>query len=80
MTDDAMLFPMSWSGEKISRFICEMVKDPSLPWIYRGKYKGKERYSIDGTREGVCIRVIIEPKGKGVITAYRRHELEELKR
>ena len=28
------------------------------------------RWAVEGTRDGVLIRVIVEPRGEGIITAY----------
>jgi hypothetical protein len=38
------------------------VSDPSR--------SGLQRFEIEGIREGIMVRVITEPNGEGIITAY----------
>ncbi|PPI39546.1 hypothetical protein C5D60_01030 [Rathayibacter toxicus] len=71
-------FPKDWSGEKIMHHISDIATDPTLTWIPRypgvvGNFTKKGlpvRFIIEGEREGVKIRVIIEPPGKGIITGF----------
>ncbi|MBE9228795.1 EndoU domain-containing protein [Phormidium sp. LEGE 05292] len=62
-------FPARWSDRQVIRYISDMIKDPNSRWI---KQPGRppNRWRIEGTREGVNIRIIVEPQGEGVITAF----------
>jgi filamentous hemagglutinin len=56
----------------------DVATDPSIPWNQLTGRPGAEftragdpvRYAAEGTRDGVNMRVIIEPGGEGIITAY----------
>jgi hypothetical protein len=72
------IFPESWSGDKIMDYAKEIANDLSLnkTWT-RGKHGSlftksglPARYYVEGLREGVKIRVVIEPAGEGIITAF----------
>ncbi|MEG4344575.1 EndoU domain-containing protein [Microcoleus sp. A003_D6] len=71
-------FPTGWSDEQTINYISEVVKDPNSIWFQQNgtpgaKYtkRGKPvKWQIDGTRNGVNIRVIVEPDGRGLITAF----------
>jgi Bacterial EndoU nuclease len=71
-------FPASWSDEQTMNYISEVIQDPNSIWFQQdgtagAKYtkKGKPvKWQIDGTRDSVNIRVIVEPDGRGVITAF----------
>lgn len=62
-------FPSRWSDRQVIKYISDIIKDPHSRWI---KQPGKPpfRWRIEGTREGVDIRIIVEPQGQGVITAF----------
>jgi len=72
------LFPKSWSGEKIMHEVSDVATDPALTWVQQGGKPGAEsykngnpmRYRVEGVREGVTIRVIVEPAGEGIITGF----------
>jgi hypothetical protein len=54
--------------------ITDIVTDPSIPWKQvTGKqyipYK-RIKYVVEGFRKGTWIRVVIEPDGRGVLTAF----------
>ena len=61
-------FPQSWSGEKILHEISDIATDPNIPSvaIRHG------RVAKEAMRDGVKIRVIIEPQSKGgkIMTGY----------
>lgn len=75
---DKTLFPKSWTQDRIMHNVSDIATDPSIPWVQQtgsagAKYTSKGdpvRYYIDGVRDGVAIRVIMEPDGEGVITAF----------
>lgn len=48
--------------------ISDVATDPNIALTPDPSYKG--RFRADGIRDGVNIRVIVEPKGEGIITAY----------
>lgn len=62
-------FPSRWSDRKVLRYISDIIKDPNSRWI-RQPGKPPFRWRIEGTRERINIRVIVEPQGEGVITAF----------
>ena len=71
-------FPASWSDEQIMNYISEVIQDPNSIWFQQNGKAGAKytktgnpvKWQIDGTRDGVNIRVIVEPDGRGVITAF----------
>jgi len=71
-------FPQSWSGPKILHEVSDIVTDPSVTWVNQTGRQGAfftragdpARWSAEAVRDGVRIRVIYEPAGEGVITAY----------
>ncbi|WP_371231666.1 filamentous hemagglutinin N-terminal domain-containing protein [Pseudomonas sp. QE6] len=71
-------FPASWNGDKVMHNVSDLATDPKASWTQlTGKpgaqltTKGKPvRWAVEGVRDGVSIRVIVEPHGEGVITAY----------
>ncbi len=71
-------FPASWSDEQIMNYISEVIQDPSSQWVQRTGQPGSKytiagkpvRWQIEGTRDSVNIKVIVEPDGKGIITAF----------
>lgn len=62
-------FPARWSDRQTIKYISDIIKNPNSQWI---KQPGRppNRWRIEGTREGVNIRIIVEPQGQGVITAF----------
>ena len=57
----------------------DIATDPSLTWVQQTGRPGVSltmragspaRFSVTGTRDGVTIRVVIEPAGEGIITAH----------
>ncbi|EOG4616539.1 EndoU domain-containing protein [Pseudomonas aeruginosa] len=71
-------FPASWNGDKVMHNVSDLATDPKASWTQlTGKpgaqftTKGKPvRWAVEGVRDGVNIRVIVEPHGEGIITAY----------
>jgi hypothetical protein len=72
------LFPSSWSEGQIMHNVSDIATDPSLRWIQQTGKPGAlftkngdpVRYFVDGVRDGTAIRVIVEPGGEGIITAF----------
>lgn len=72
------LFPRSWSPQQIMHNASDVATDPSLRWVQQRGKAGADftkngdpvRFYVDGVRDGVNIRVIIEPSGEGIITAF----------
>lgn len=62
-------FPARWSDRQVIRYISDIIKDPNSRWI-RQPGRPPNRWRIEGTRDGVNIRIIVEPQGQGVITAF----------
>lgn len=71
-------FPRDWSDEKIMETISDIATDPRLKWVQRQGRPGATtynngapmRYRVDGAREGISIRVGVEPGGEGIITGF----------
>lgn len=51
-------FPSSWTDAETMHYISGVATDPSLPWTRQEN----GRISIEGSRGGVDIRVILEPR------------------
>ena len=74
------LFPQNWSADKIMHEVSDVATDPSLKWIQQTGKAGAQytkngapvRYFVDGVRDGVNIRVIVQPGpgGEGIITGF----------
>ncbi|PPI54051.1 EndoU domain-containing protein, partial [Rathayibacter toxicus] len=71
-------FPEDWSDEKIMHYISDIATDPTLALKPKNKTDignfTKEglpaRFIVEGERESVKIRVVIELAGEGIITAH----------
>ncbi len=72
------LLPSDWSAGQIMHNASDLATDPALQWQQITGRAGAEftragdpvRYAVEGIRDGVKIRVILEPGGEGIITAY----------
>jgi len=72
------LFPKSWSREQIMHNASDVATDPSLRWVQQTGKAGADftkngaavRFYVDGVRDGVGMRVLIEPSGEGIITSF----------
>ena len=72
------LFPSDWSSGQIMNNVSDIATDPSLQWQQLTGRAGAEftgagdpvRYAVEGIRDGVMTRIILEPGGEGIITAY----------
>lgn len=72
------LFPEGWSIDKVMGHVSDIATDPSLTWVQQTGPLGASltnsgqpvRYYVVGIREGVRIRVVVEPGGEGIITAF----------
>jgi hypothetical protein len=71
-------FPQGWSGEQIMHNVSDIATDSGLNWVQQTGKPGSwftragdpARFSVTGARDGVTIRVILEPAGEGIITAH----------
>ena len=71
-------FPSEWSSGQIMHNVSDIATDPTPQWQQLTGRAGAEftragdpvRYAVEGIRDGVKIRVILEPGGEGIITAY----------
>ncbi len=72
-------YPRSWSDEEIMETVSDIATDPSITWKQKGGRPGATTYKRSGnpvrytaidTREGLNIKVIVEPGGQGIITGY----------
>ncbi|HYC85249.1 MAG TPA: RHS repeat-associated core domain-containing protein, partial [Chryseosolibacter sp.] len=69
-------FPITWSAEKIMNAISEVAT--SGTWVQQSGQVGTfftkagkpARFYVMGSYEGVSIKVIVEPAGEGIITAF----------
>ncbi len=64
------VFPKTWKADKVMHYISDIATDPKLDWKPGRVVKGNQRYEVIGVREGIKIKIIIEPKGEGIITAF----------
>lgn len=71
-------FPSRWTDEQTMDYIKDVVKAPTSRWTQQTGKPGAEytksgnpvRYQVEGTRDGVNIKVIFEPNGEGIVTAF----------
>jgi hypothetical protein len=71
-------FPKGWSDDKIMHSVSDIATDPSLTWIQQTGRAGAAftrggapvRYTVEGVRDGVKIRVVLQPGGEGIITGF----------
>lgn len=71
-------FPKGWSDDKIMHSVSDIATDPSLNWVQQTGRAGAAftrggapvRYTVEGVRDGVKIRVVLEPGGEGIITGF----------
>ena len=71
-------FPAGWSDELTLNHVSGIATDPNFTWIQQTGKPGASftrngdpvRFYVEGVRDGVTIRVIIEPGGEGIITAF----------
>lgn len=71
-------FPSTWTESQIMHNVSDLATDPSATWTQLtgragANYTSKGapvRWAVEGVRDGVSIRVIVEPRGEGIITAY----------
>lgn len=71
-------FPKGWSDDKIMHSVSDIATDPSLTWVQQTGRAGAAftrggapvRYTVEGVRDGVKIRVVLEPGGEGIITGF----------
>jgi len=72
------VFPASWSAKKIMHNVSDLATDPKASWKQLTGRPGAEftatgkpvRWAVEGVRDGINVRVIVEPRGEGIITAY----------
>ncbi|MBW9215130.1 EndoU domain-containing protein [Mumia sp. zg.B53] len=71
-------FPKGWSDDKIMHSISDIATDPSLNWVQQTGRAGAAvtrggspvRYTVEGVRDGVKMRGVLEPGGEGIITGF----------
>ena len=70
-------FPQGWSGDQVMHHISDIATDPALKWVpqtgsggWFTKAGNPARFSVEGVRDGTNIKVILEPAGEGIITAF----------
>lgn len=73
-------FPKHWSPDDIARHVSDIATDPFSTVKGGGvggglftKKGNPARFRIYGVRDGVPIRVVVEPAGEGIITAFPYH-------
>ncbi|GAB3648876.1 RHS repeat-associated core domain-containing protein [Glycomyces tarimensis] len=72
------VFPMEWDTDKILSSVAEVATNPGSSWTQQTGKKGSlftrggdpSRWKIEGTFEGVDIRVIYEPAVDRIVTAF----------
>ncbi len=74
-------FPSTWSREQIMHNVSDLATDSTATWTQLSGKPGADftasgkpvRWAVEGTRDGVPVRVIVEPRGEGIITAYPKY-------
>ncbi|MEP0873680.1 DUF4114 domain-containing protein [Trichocoleus desertorum AS-A10] len=74
-------FPSRWSDEQSVNNIYDVLKDPLSTWRQQTGSPGAKytrngdpvRWTVEGHRDGIDIRVVVEPDGEGIITAYPKN-------
>ena len=72
------LFPSDWSSAKIMNAVSEVATDPANLWVQQTGRLGAEftrtgdpvRFAVEGTYDSLKLRVIVEPRGEGIITGF----------
>jgi hypothetical protein len=59
-------FPVDWSDDKVIKAIESVANDPAS----RRTIQPNGRTRVEGTREGVDIRVIVDPDGAAIRTGH----------
>ncbi|MGB6056897.1 MAG: EndoU domain-containing protein [Microthrixaceae bacterium] len=74
---DKTPFPQTWTDDQVMHHVSDIATDPGLKWNWtKGGPSGYTRAgdpgraSVFGVRDGVCIKVVVEPAGEGIITAH----------
>jgi hypothetical protein len=71
-------FPQSWSDDQIMHNVSDVATDPTLTENWTKGAPGSDytragdpsRYNVIGQRDGVDIKVVVEPAGEGIITGH----------
>lgn len=68
-------FPDDWTKEKVEKYVNEIATDPDVSWNQitlqnRLVLSERQKFIADDMREGRKVRVILEPNGRGILTAY----------
>jgi RHS repeat-associated protein len=71
-------FPPSWSPDQIMHHVSDIATDPGVNWVQQTGRPGElftrsgepARFFAIGEREGLQIKVVLEPAGEGIITAH----------
>ena len=71
-------FPAEWSDQVVLDNITSVVKDPNSTWTQKTGKPGRlltnkglpTQWTVEGTVDGISIRAVVEPAGKGIISGY----------
>lgn len=72
------VYPKDWSDDRIMHAVSDIATDPSLEWVQQTGRAGADltrsgkpvRHTVEGVRDGVKIRVVLEPAGEGIVTGF----------
>jgi hypothetical protein len=75
---DKTPFPKGWSDARIMHEVSDIATDPKLQWVQQNGLKGAmftrrglpAVYTVTGERGGIPIKVVLEPAGRGIVTAH----------
>lgn len=62
-------FPSDWSVNKIVGSVYQVVNDPKSTWTFDMNMPDT-RLNVTGMVDGIPIKVVIQPGGDGIVTAY----------
>lgn len=71
-------FPKGWDSSRVMHEVSDIATDPTLQWVQQTGTPGAmftkagkpTRWYVIGERGGVKVKVVLEPAGEGIITAY----------
>ncbi|MEK8020925.1 MAG: RHS repeat-associated core domain-containing protein, partial [Candidatus Parabeggiatoa sp.] len=71
-------FPVHWRGDRIMHAVSDVATSPNSTWKQQTGANGSmytkagnpSKFVVEGVSDGIKIRVIVEPAGRGIVTAF----------